>query len=175
MNTLTMKMWMTSHSRHSQTPTRRPRKRCSNAPTLLIGLSAAAINSIFGALQETRVDISGKVTSISTGSTGTSSSSSSSSTATGDDASPYDNYDSYGNYETYYDETTSSPGKDTSGRVTVSTGAGAELDLGVGGKIELEAGTGTHISTSGVGTSVTINRNKTKLVSETVASSSSPA
>lgn len=136
-------------------------------------MSAAAINGTFHALQETRVDISGKVTSISTGSTGTSSSSSSSSTATGDDASPYDSYDSYGNYETYYDGTTSVPDRDTSRRVTISTGAGGELDLGVGGKIELEAGTGTHISTSGVGTSITINRNKTKLVSEKVASSSS--
>lgn len=114
------------------------------------------------------------MTSISTGSTGTSSSSSSSSTATREDASPYDDYDSYDNYETY-DETTTSPDGDTSRRVTISTGAGAELDLGVERNVELEAGTGKHISTSGVGTSITINRNKTKLVSERVASSSSPA
>lgn len=127
-------------------------------------------------MQNTRVDIPSEATSISTGSTGTASgSSSSSSSATREDTGPYDSYDSYSNYDNYYDETTPSPNRDTSHRVTISTSAGAELDLGAGGSLDLEAGTGKHISTSGVETSVTINRNETRLVSALVASSSSPA
>lgn len=127
----------------------------------------AAIKHVLCASQETRVDISGKVTSISSsGGTG-SSSSSSSSTATGEETSPHDNYDSYGDYETYYDEAT-----DTPQRVTISTDTGAKLDLELEGKVDHQSGTGMHISTSGVGTSITIN--KTKLVSEMAASPSSP-
>lgn len=137
----------------------------------------AAINRVLCASQETRVDISGKETSISTssssGGTG-SSSSSSSSTATGEETSPYENYDSYGNYETYYDETTALPDGGTSQRVTISTDASANLDLEVEGKIDRESGTGMRISHSGVGTSITINSNKTKLVSEMAAFSPSP-
>lgn len=139
------------------------KRKCTRIERRLFPCGGAGINRVLSASQDTRVNISGKVTSTSTssssGGTGSSSSSSSSTTA-GEETGPYDGYDGYGNYETYYDETTSLPDGDGSRRVTISTNAGAKVDLGLGGKIE---------SGTGVGTSVTITRNKTRLVSEMAA------